>query len=86
MEPAPGTVHGGGAPGASFHWAVAAGNHERIAAESTAAFVGDAEGWPALLERLPADDAHDTRTCHPILDRPAALMPRRRWRGPSVDE
>ena len=67
-----------------LHLAVDAGNHEVIAAELTAAFVGDAGVLPALLEQLPADEpvatvaadgAYDTRACHAaLLNRQAAAL------------
>ncbi|MGB4948992.1 MAG: IS5 family transposase [Candidatus Competibacter denitrificans] len=71
-----------------LHLAVDAGNHEVIAAELTAAFVGDAEVLPGLLEQLPpeealaslaADGAYDTQACHQALlaHRASALIPPR---------
>lgn len=64
--------------------AVDAENHEVIAADSTAAFVGDAEVVPDLLAQLPteeplasvaADGAYDTQACHQaLLDRRAAAL------------
>jgi hypothetical protein len=67
-----------------LHLAVDAKNHEVIAAELTAAFVGDAEGLPDLLEQLPteepivsvaADGAYDTQACHQaLLNRQAAAL------------
>ena len=71
-----------------LHLAVDAGNHEVIAAELTAAFVGDAEVVPGLLEQLPteegiasvaADGAYDTQDCHHALlaHRATALIPPR---------
>ena len=71
-----------------LHLAVDAENHEVIAAELTAAFVGDAEVLPELLDQLPAeeslatvaaDGAYDTHACHhAIRERQArALIPPR---------
>lgn len=71
-----------------LHLAVDAGDHEVIAAELTAAFVGDAEALPELLDQLPsgepvasvaADGAYDTQVCHrALLERRAtALIPPR---------
>lgn len=42
---------------APAHLAVDADHHEVVAAEQTAAFVGDAEVLPALLEQLSADES-----------------------------
>ncbi|HYR05527.1 MAG TPA: IS5 family transposase [Gallionella sp.] len=71
-----------------LHVAVDAESHEVIAAEVTAAFVGDAEVLPDLLGQLPAeeplasvaaDGAYDTQTCHEALlnRRVCALIPPR---------
>jgi len=71
-----------------LHVAVDAESHEVIAAELTAAFVGDAEVLPDLLGQLPAeeplaavaaDGAYDTQACHEALlhRRARALMPPR---------
>lgn len=67
-----------------LHLAVDAENHEVIAAELTAAFVGDAEVLPDLLDQLPAeeslasvaaDGAYDTHACRQaLLDRQAAAL------------
>jgi len=67
-----------------LHLAVDADNHEVIAAELTAAFVGDAEVLPDLLDQLPAeesvasvaaDGAYDTHTCHQaVWDRQASAF------------
>lgn len=56
-----------------LHLAVDADSHEVIAVELTAAFVGDAEVLPDLLDQLPpdepiasvaADGIYDTKACH----------------------
>ncbi|MEI2774268.1 MAG: transposase [Candidatus Competibacter sp.] len=56
-----------------LHLAVDAENHEVIAVELTAAFVGDAEVLPELLDQPPtaksvvsmaADGVYDTQVCH----------------------
>ena len=71
-----------------LHLAVDAENHEVIAAELTAAFVGDAPVLPDLLDQLDPDESiasvaadglHDTKACHAaILKRGAqALIPPR---------
>ena len=71
-----------------LHLTVDAQSHEVIAAELTAAFVGDAEVLPDLLEQLPAeeplgsvaaDGAYDTQACHEALlnRRALALIPPR---------
>jgi hypothetical protein len=71
-----------------LHWAVDAANHEVIAAELTAALVGDAPVLPDLLDQLEpeepiasvaADGLYDTKACHEaILRRGAqALIPPR---------
>ncbi len=71
-----------------LHLAVDAENHEVIAAELTAAFVGDAPVLPDLLDQLDpeepiasvaADGLYDTQACHAaILQRGAqALIPPR---------
>jgi hypothetical protein len=71
-----------------LHLAVDAENHEVIAAELTAAFVGDAEVLPDLLEQLSteeavasvaADGAYDTQASHQALlaRRASALIPPR---------
>ncbi|WP_338140972.1 transposase [Candidatus Competibacter phosphatis] len=67
-----------------LHLDVDAENHEAIAVDLKAAFVGDAEVLPALLESLPADGpvtavaadgAYDTRTGHAaLLNRQAAAL------------
>jgi len=70
-----------------LHLAVDAENHEVIAVELTAAFVGDAEVLPELLDQPPtaksvvsvaADGAYDTQACHrAVLEhRATALIPR----------
>ena len=71
-----------------LHLAVDAETHEVIAAELTAAFVGDAKVLPDLLDPLPteesiatvaADGAYDTHACHQaVQNRQAnALIPPR---------
>src|SRR5512143_3781365 len=59
-----------------LHVAVDAESHQRVAAELTAIFVGDAEVFPDLLEQLPAeerlaavaaDGAYETQPCHNAL-------------------
>ncbi len=71
-----------------LHLAVDAENHEVIAAELTAAFVGDAEVLPDLLEQLSteeavasvaADGAYDTQASHQALlaRQASALIPPR---------
>lgn len=71
-----------------LHLAADAENHQVIAAELTAAFVGDAEVLPALLEQLPAEESvatvaadgtYGTQFCHHTLleQRTTALIPPR---------
>ena len=80
-------------PWRQFPWAVDPGNHEGMAAELTAAFGGDAEVLPGLVEQLPADEpiesvaadgAYHPRACHEALlnRRAAALIPPRGGAAP----
>src|SRR5512143_2362227 len=74
-----------------LHVAVDAESHQRVAAELTAVFVGDAEVFPDLLEQLPAeerlaavaaDGAYETQACHnALLNRGARLDSAARWGG-----